>query len=75
MLGVEIVVYTAINGTAGDNGETSFTFRLYDDGHTDKAYTDFLRVLALRRYQFRVTSKYVSSASVKMFVHVKNYRG
>lgn len=57
------------------NNETSFTFRLYDDEGANKKYLDFLRVLGLRRYQFRVTCKYISSTSIKMFVHVKNYQG
>ena len=57
------------------NNETSFTFRLYEDEGANKKYLDFLRVLGLQRYQFRVTSKYISSTSIKMFVHVKNYKG
>ena len=60
---------------AAAKNETLFTFRLYSDGHTDRKYVDFLRVLALRRYQFRIMSKYVSSVAMNMFVYVQDYEG
>ena len=56
-----------------NNNETSFTFRLFDDGTNQKKYLDFLRVLALQRYQFRVTTKHFQG-SIKMMGYVKNYK-